>query len=432
MKSDSVALNEVYPENQKDFFPALLFFLAVIGQNIGVFYLMKRWISLSEVSMLLFIIVYLAKSPSFEKRHLGIYLLFNTFNFLNILTADSKTEALIATVSLMFYSTFTLFFVTYIIHEDYYNEIISSFLLACYALAIYGITQFIVIRVVGFYSKYIVYPFGSATVQIQPGLTSPLAARLWRSNSLYYEPSIYGMTLVLGLSINEVAKMGRKLFKGITILGIIVSFSTTAYIMLVTVYLLTKIFGNSLALTLKNVIIIIMIITIILLVIPYAIDLSELLPYPFNRITEVFYRGTSGYYRLVTPVYVTGYVLANEPLGIGVGNIDSYLDSPPQDIKHYLKMGGSYGKSIDSVPFVILINYGYLGFIVLALLFSIISKSMKGWFPFSVSFMIYIFGTGNYSSANFWVIFLLQLNAIIMMEQVKAPKDAVSKVTESY
>ena len=148
---------------------------------------MKRWISLSEVSMLLFIIVYLAKSPSFEKRHLGIYLLFNTFNFLNILTADSKTEALIATVSLMFYSTFTLFFVTYIIHEDYYNEIISSFLLACYALAIYGIMQFIVIRVIGFYSKYIVYPFGSATVQIQSSLTTPLAAHLWRSNSYLWD-----------------------------------------------------------------------------------------------------------------------------------------------------------------------------------------------------------------------------------------------------
>jgi hypothetical protein len=148
---------------------------------------MKRWISLSEVSMLLFIIVYLAKSPSFERRHLGIYLLFNTFNFLNILTADSKTEALIAVASLMFYSTFALFFVTYIIHEDYYNEIISSFLLACYALAIYGIMQFIVIRVIGFYSKYIVYPFGSATVQIQSSLTTPLAAHLWRSNSYLWD-----------------------------------------------------------------------------------------------------------------------------------------------------------------------------------------------------------------------------------------------------
>jgi len=37
MKSDSTALNKVSPENRKDFFPALLFFLAVIGQNIGFF-----------------------------------------------------------------------------------------------------------------------------------------------------------------------------------------------------------------------------------------------------------------------------------------------------------------------------------------------------------------------------------------------------------
>ena len=71
MKSDSGALNEVYPENQKDFFPALLFFLAVIGQNIGVFYLMKRWISLSEVSMLLFIIVYLARVLHLRNVTLG-------------------------------------------------------------------------------------------------------------------------------------------------------------------------------------------------------------------------------------------------------------------------------------------------------------------------------------------------------------------------
>ena len=161
--------------------------------------------------------------------------------------------------------------------------------------------------------------------------------------------------------------------------------------------------------------------------------LSELLPYPFNRITEIFHRGTSGYYRLVTPVHVTGYVLANKSLGIGLGNIDFYLNSPPQDIKQYLEKGvGTYGKTIDSVPFVILINYGYLGFIILGQLFSIVFKSMKGWFPFFVSFMIYLFGTGNYSSANFWIVFLLLLNANIIMKQVKDPEDELSKITETY
>jgi len=392
----------------------LLFVIIFLGQNIGIFYLVKRWISLSEVAMLLFVFFVLVKSTLFNEEHIIIYLMFNVLNMISFVFALDKSEAMISAVSLLFYSTFALFLVAYLMQKNLYEEFLKSFLIACSILAVYGILQFVLIRVLGFYSDYIVYPFGNVTVQRQPiTLSSILVSSLWRSNSLYYEPSIYAMTLVLGFSINETLKFGKLFFKLLMVFGVIVSFSLTAYIMLVLVYALSKLYGTSFLIDLKRTMITIVILIAVIIIIPYLIETMEALPYPFNRLSEVFIRGTSGYYRLVTPIFVTGYVLSTKAFGIGIGGIDSFLKSPPSGIARYLIMGSGYGRTIDSVPFVILLNYGYLGFILLAFLLIILFRSAKKWLPFSAALFLYLLGTGNYSSANFWIILSVLLVAYL-------------------
>jgi len=405
-------------------FTMIIFFIITIGQNIGVFYLIKRWISLSELAMFIFILYVLLKGVPFNRRQLFIYLLFNFLNIINLLFAVNMGEALIAVASLYFYTTFILTFMAYVSHTHNYKDMLYSFLLGCYVLAIYGILQFILIQILGLKSRYIVYPFGDLTVQKQP-----LSLLYWRSNSLFYEPSIYGLTLVFGFAINETVKLWKVFFKGIVILGILVSLSLSTYLAFLTVYIFSKLYNKSFTLSLKNLSVTIIIIFIVVFFVPFLFDISDSLPYPLNRIEEIFNPGTSGYYRIVTPIYVTNYVLANELFGVGLGNIDFYLSSPPPSIVEYLRNGAAYGKTIDSVPFVILINYGYLGVFILIFLLYTISKSMRNWLPFSIAFVFYLFSTGSFTNANFWI--MLSLLFIIISFDRYQNSDTIVEVSKS-
>lgn len=427
VNSNITLIDDEQKKHTSNLFTMILFFIIIIGQNIGVFYLIKRWISLSELTMLIFILYVLLKRVPFNRTQLSVYLLFNFLNIVNLLFAVNRKEALIAVLSLFFYSTFTLTFMAYVNHNHNYKDMLYAFLLVCYVLAIYGILQFILIQILGFKFEHIVYPFGALTVQKQP-LTS-LFFPPWRSNSLFYEPSIYGLTLVFGFAINETVKLWKVFFKGIVILGILVSLSLSTYLALLTVYIFSKLYNKSFTLTLKNINKTIIIIFIAIFFVLFLFDISDSLPYPLNRIEEIFIPGTSGYYRIVTPIYVTSYVLSNEFSGIGVGNIDFYLISPPPSITEYLRKGASYGRTIDSVPFVILINYGYLGFFILIFLLYTISKSMRNWFPTSVAFVFYLFSTGTFAYASFWI--MLSLLFIIISFDRYQNSDTIAGVSKS-
>lgn len=429
MNSNITLIDDEQKKHTSNLFTMILFFIIIIGQNIGVFYLIKRWISLSELTMLIFILYVLLKWAPFNRTQLSVYLLFNFLNIVNLLFAVNRKEALIAVLSLFFYSTFTLTFMAYVNHNHNYKDMLYAFLLVCYVLAIYGILQFILIQILGLKSEYIVYPFGDFTVQRQS--LASLLAPPWRSNSLFYEPSIYGLTLVSGFAINETVKLWKVFFKGIVILGILVSLSLSTYLAFLTVYIFSKLYNKSFTLTLKYINLTIIIIFIAIFFVPFLLYISDSLPYPLNRIEEIFIPGTSGYYRLVTPIYVTNYVLANELFGVGLGNIDFYLSSPPPSITEYLRKGASYsyGKTIDSVPFVILINYGYLGFLILIFLLYAITKSMRNWFPFSLAFIFYLLLTGHFSSAYFWI--MLSLLFIIISFDRYQNSDTVAKVSKS-
>lgn len=424
MNSNIILIDSKQRKHVNNLFTMIIFFIITIGQNIGVFYLIKRWISLSELTMFIFILYVLLKRVPFNRTQLSVYLLFNFLNIVNLLFAVNRKEALIAVLSLFFYSTFTLTFMAYVNHNHNYKDMLYSFLLGCYVLAIYGILQFILIQILGLKSQYIVYPFGDLTVQKQA-----LSLLYWRSNSLFYEPSIYGLTLVFGFAINETVKLWKVFFKGIVILGILVSLSLSTYLAFLTVYIFSKLYNNSFTLSLKNLSVTIIIIFIVVFFVPFLFDISDSLPYPLNRIEEIFNPGTSGYYRIVTPIYVTNYVLANELFGVGLGNIDFYLSSPPPSIAEYLRKGAAYGKTIDSVPFVILINYGYLGVFILIFLLYTISKSMRSWLPFSIAFVYYLFSTGNFTNANFWI--MLSLLFIIISFDRYQNSDTIVEVSKS-
>lgn len=424
MNSNIMLIDNKQRKHVNNLFTMIIFFIITIGQNIGVFYLIKRWISLSELAMFIFILYVLLKGVPFNRRQLFIYLLFNFLNIINLLFAVNMGEALIAVASLYFYTTFILTFMAYVSHTHNYKDMLYSFLLGCYVLAIYGILQFILIQILGLKSRYIVYPFGDLTVQKQP-----LSLLYWRSNSLFYEPSIYGLTLVFGFAINETVKLWKVFFKGIVILGILVSLSLSTYLAFLTVYIFSKLYNKSFTLSLKNLSVTIIIIFIVVFFVPFLFDISDSLPYPLNRIEEIFNPGTSGYYRIVTPIYVTNYVLANELFGVGLGNIDFYLSSPPPSIVEYLRNGAAYGKTIDSVPFVILINYGYLGVFILIFLLYTISKSMRNWLPFSIAFVFYLFSTGSFTNANFWI--MLSLLFIIISFDRYQNSDTIVEVSKS-
>ena len=114
---------------------------------------------------------------------------------------------------------------------------------------------------------------------------------------------------------------------------------------------------------------------------------------------------------------------------MGIGNIDFYLSSPPPSITEYLRKGAGYGKTIDSVPFVILINYGYLGVFILIFLLYTISKSMRNWLPFSIALVFYLFSTGNFTNANFWI--MLSLLFIIISFDRYQNSDTIAEVSKS-
>ena len=87
------------------------------------------------------------------------------------------------------------------------------------------------------------------------------------------------------------------------------------------------------------------------------------------RMAESSVEGSSSYYRFVAPMIVVKDVLANFPLGRGLGNVERVVTG------FQLAHAGRFGQSIDNAYYLIVFYYGWIGLIGIGYLWYMSAKT---------------------------------------------------------
>ena len=263
-------------------------------------------------------------------------------------------------------------------------------------LVIFGILQFMV-RLFGinFIESFVNNPFGGNT--IGGNLELSYLGIFTRTNSLYYEPSIFGLVTLSSVAVLWYLKdIDSSYYKKSNIIlsyiGVIISFSATAliglaFLIILRIFLLKKI-------NLKKIgFILIGFITSVIIFINTQ-----------NRISEIFKLGTSGYYRVIAPMKLIVSIIKDGYLfGIGIGQVENYIKL--KDPIYMYKMGEfswNLGLTIDNVLYMIIITFGFLSIVILYIFlnFIIINLNKRNIYIF-IAFIFLLIGTGGYNFIYF-------------------------------
>jgi hypothetical protein len=292
------------------------------------------------------------------------------------------------------------------------NLFLNAFLSAVFILAVYGIFQAISAHLFGPLDK-VIYPFGIFTWHTQSQLLIN-----WRANSLYYEPNIFGMVSVFGLMLNLYLRNRSIYWNAIVLIGIILSFATTTYFMLLISLVLQLLIGKRKFKSMDNRKFFLVTILVFFSILAPFTDLGvagifKNIPV-LNRISELSVPGTSGYYRITAPISSIPYMLSHYPLGIGIGTIDLFLDEAPSEISGFFVKGhSSYGKTIDNIILGWIFSFGLFSLLFLWLFFNILRKTItQVSVGLPISMLIFCWGTGSFLFFEFWsfLIILIFLN----------------------
>lgn len=225
-------------------------------------------------------------------------------------------------------------------------DYIKAFIIGTSIVAIYGVVQFIITNL-GFVNliEFIRKPFGDIfTFSVLP---ISYSSGLMRVNSLFYEPSIFGTYCIFAYALCITFEQFNKLrLKLLFIIGILISFSATAYIgfgliLLVRILMLK---GNVFN---KYVITILIILSSIILFNYLIVD----------RVSEVVRVGSSTYYRFIAPLKLIDQIIFKEGLilGLPLGQIEGYIIKGNYG---FMMNGLKRGTSIDNAIAVIVLYTG--------------------------------------------------------------------------
>lgn len=120
--------------------------------------------------------------------------------------------------------------------------------------------------------------------------------------------------------------------------------------------------------------------------------------YISDRVEQVFYIGSSTYYRVVALIPVLGDVLVDHPLGFALGRMKEIV--PKYNIPH----GVGFGESIDNGLYLLVFYFGWLGLVV------------SFWFIYVVIRAIFL-GQRNLAVASSALLFGFFFNGGIMLPE---------------
>jgi hypothetical protein len=391
-----------------------IFFFIILFMNFKVFDLHGKSVALSELLIVLSVF------------HLILILFFNKYNFkpniivayyflilvipvFSALLSTDISEGVKSCIQL-FVSSLFVFLIYTCARYKYRTTYITAFISANLILASVGIFQFIFISYFGFTNRLLVYPFLDQTVKVQTLLYN-YGPSSWRSPSLYFEPSIFGLYGTYAFLLVEYSNFRqRRLIKGILFFGIISSLSTSAFFILTicTVLQYLKTISRRFFQIKRILLLLVWFLIIIFLIHPFS-PISARVIRTFNKFDQLSAIGTSGYFRIIAPFQLAKYVATNYFFGIGIGNTDKFIEQHiDSDIAYFFqKTSGTVGTSIDNTAMLLFISFGYLSFVYLITLAIFFKRVML---KMDVSIVIYLilfhFATGHLYTPFYWLIYV--------------------------
>jgi len=401
-----------------------VFFFIILFMNFKIFVFFGKNVTLSEILIVLSVL-YLIVLSVYNKYEMKFSIVVAFFLFILItplISAYFSSDLLEGLKSFSQSLLSSSFVVLAYVFKKYHKRpvFITAFIYANVFLASYGILQFLCIRVFGLMDQFIVYPFMDYTAQVQ-SLFCTIGPLTWRSNSLYYEPSIFGIfcTYAFLLVVYTDIK-NRLLIKSLLFLGVISSLSTAALLIFVICAGFQQLSKTSNPISPRR-----SLLRFFLFAITFAIILlliSSFVPTllnTFSRLNELSAVGSSGFYRIIAPYQFAIYVFSNYIFGLGIGNIESFIESQmPENLSYYFQKGSGVGTSVDNTAMLLFITFGYLGFlyIFLIILFLILAKRKVG-FSIILFLILFHFVSGHLYTPYYWLIYVPLADLLILPQK---------------
>lgn len=375
-----------------------IIFLLIFTANLAITKAFGRGFLLQEILIITLLILNIIFNRS-KKFYLILFLLITIPCILNIVNLFD-IEFLKTYILFVIYSMFVMI-VTSVKNKEL---CIKYYLFGIKILVYFGIIQFIV-RLFGIegLTNLVNNIFGDYTMA--ENLQQSSFYGIPRINSLLYEPSIFGLTCLSGVGVAIYLKEIKSIYYNkkyfiLSVIGVILSFSATAIMGLVIV-IFTRL------ILIKNNPLIKYVTTVCaFLFILVGINLF------LTRFTELNTPGTSGYYRIISPIMLIKRILSEGYIfGIGMGQLEKYIFiNEPICMMKFGANGWGLGYTIDNVPSMLIITFGIAIIPILIYLIMYIYKKINSAnIPIVIAFIIVSMGTGGYNFVYFNIVFSLMI-----------------------
>lgn len=368
-------------------------FMFVFLANFAITKLFSRGFLLQEILIIALIIINILYNRSI-KFFMFLYLSIFIPIVLNINNL-TNAEFIKSYILFLIYSMFV--FITITVGDK--EKCINYYLIGIEILVLFGVFQFVIrLLNINILSNFANDIFGQYT--IAENLMQSSFYGIPRVNSLLYEPSIFGMICLSGVGMSLYIR-GKKFdcyrykYFLLSIIGVIISFSTIAIIGLALI-ILVRILLVKKNILLKYFILIGGGTTVLIIINMFWI-----------RINEIFTLGTSGYYRIIAPIRLIIDMFKSKYIfGIGMGQLESYIlrTSPPYMLKYGYE-GWGLGFTVDNSIFMLILTFGIAIIPILIYLFSYIIRRINiDNIAAVIVFIIVAIGTGGYNFIYFNIV----------------------------
>jgi hypothetical protein len=374
-------------------------FLSIIFHNFTVFRYADRAFTIPDILIpALIVVIVIIGSFNIKRLLLSTGLIFG-LPLLSLIVTVSIPETLKSFLPVLLYGTlFILYFSSTNIDK---KALVSGFLSAMALIVIFGIFQYVLIKTKMVTERWIVYPFGERTA-FGFGLFQGLSSGRWRVNSLFWEPSMLGLFSVTAFLLDYHINRKGKLKKLFYLVGVVLSFSTTAYIVLAAclVYILIPRTKEKLLRTY----------VLLVILLPFAVlivDSTPRLVNAFSRVSELSRPKSSGYARISAPLNLSLHVLKDRPLGLGLGAGDHYLRYlAPPDLSH--QFAGDKGVHNSFFLLIVWFGYGSLFYFLFYLKLYLSTRKEHSVYLF-IMVLFFFLGTGALTMFVNWLFLSLIL-----------------------
>lgn len=364
-------------------------FFFIFLSNLSITKLFGRGLLIQEILILFLIILNLVYKRNYKLILWTLIIIIGPLilNFQNL----NNIEFIKSYILLIIYWTFV-----FIVGNSRNKEkCMNAFLYGSGILSVFGIIQLIV-RMIGIepLMQFINNPFGSNV--LSSILRQSYFLGLPRTNSLLYEPSIFGLLCLTSIAVCFYLKdidseYYKKSLYVLALIGIIISGSAISYI------------GLAILLSIRVFLIKTKLVTKYFVMIAGVFCSIFIIKQVIGRVNEIFIAGTSGYFRIISPMLlIRDMFKENKLFGIGIGRLESYiLEKSPS---YMYKVGESInmGVTVDNSIFMIILTFGLISFFIFTLFGIFVIKRINRFNCYMViAFIFMALGTGGYNFIYF-------------------------------